>query len=188
LIGKIKKIIKIDKPQKFIREDKVEKPRIELLAHTKMSSFDGIVSSGDLIMRSKQYHWPAIGIADRYNVQAYPEIIGAAKKNNQKIIYGTECDLLDDEIMIVKNPIDAALDKITYVVFDIETTGLINEYDEIIEFGAVKVQNGVIVDRIDFFVKPKNEIPAHITQMTRITNQMVENGTPLVTSLKKIAA
>jgi DNA polymerase-3 subunit alpha (Gram-positive type) len=77
------------------------------------------------------------------------------------------------------------IEKATYVVFDIETTGLVNEYDEIIEFGAVKVQNGVIIDRIDFFVKPKNEIPAHITQMTRITNQMVENATPIVSSLKK---
>lgn len=185
-IGKIKKIIKINQPSKFIREDKSQKPRIELLAHTKMSSFDGIVSSNDLVLRTKKYNWPAIAIADRHNVQAYPEIVGSAKKNNQKIIYGTECDLLDDQIEIVKNPIDAHIDKATYVVFDIETTGLVNEYDEIIEFGGVKIQNGNIVDRIDFFIKPKNEIPTHITQMTRISNQMVEDASPILTSLKKI--
>lgn len=186
LVGKIKKIIKIPQPNKFIREDNAEKPRIELLAHTKMSSFDGITSPNDLILRAKKYHWPAVGIADRYNVQAYPEIINIAKQENQKIIYGTECDMLDDVIEIVQNPIDFDITKATYVVFDIETTGLFNEYDEIIEFGAVKIQNGIIVDRIDFFIKPKNEIPIHITEMTRITNQMVENATPLVTSLKRI--
>jgi DNA polymerase-3 subunit alpha (Gram-positive type) len=88
--------------------------------------------------------------------------------------------------MLVQNPTNASINDSEYVIFDIETTGLVNEYDEIIEFGGVKVKNGLITDRIDFFIKPKHEIPFHIMQMTHITQEMVENGYSIVSGLKKI--
>jgi DNA polymerase-3 subunit alpha (Gram-positive type) len=36
-----------------------------------------------------------------------------------------------------------------YVIFDIETTGLFNDFDEITEFGAIKIKNGVVVEKVD---------------------------------------
>jgi DNA polymerase III alpha subunit (gram-positive type) len=34
-------------------------------------------------------------------------------------------------------------------VFDIETTGLNNEHCEMIEFGAIKIKNGITIDKVD---------------------------------------
>ena len=43
----------------------------------------------------------------------------------------------------------------TYVVFDLETTGLYpNSGDSIIEIGAVKIKNGEIIDRYDELINP----------------------------------
>ena len=46
----------------------------------------------------------------------------------------------------------------SYVCFDLETTGLSPERDEIIEIGAVKVVEGKGVDRFMHFVKPNASI------------------------------
>lgn len=61
----------------------------------------------------------------------------------------------------------------TYVVFDLETTGLSCYEHEIIEIGAIKVENNRIVDTYSSFVKPKNNIPYYITRINGISNQMV---------------
>ncbi|MFH1783754.1 MAG: DHH family phosphoesterase, partial [bacterium] len=45
------------------------------------------------------------------------------------------------------------------VVLDIETTGLNPTSDEIIEIGAVKIRNDIVVDEFRSLIKPKNQIP-----------------------------
>jgi len=55
LTGSVRKIIKIKTPKQYIREDVAKNKRIELLAHTKMSAFDGISSAKELIERSKTF-------------------------------------------------------------------------------------------------------------------------------------
>lgn len=67
----------------------------------------------------------------------------------------------------------------TIVVFDIETTGLDRERDQIIEIGAVKIENGNIVERFSSFVKPTTRIPYDVTKLTGITNEMVEDAPPV---------
>ena len=62
------------------------------------------------------------------------------------------------------------------VVFDVETTGLNPETDQIIELGAVKIERGNIVEKFSTFVKPTIEIPYEVTELTHITNEMVENA------------
>lgn len=63
-----------------------------------------------------------------------------------------------------------------YVVVDLETTGL-DPYKgcEIIEIGITEIVDNKIVRNYSRFVKPKNKIPAFITDITNITNDMVEN-------------
>lgn len=61
-----------------------------------------------------------------------------------------------------------------FVCFDLETSGF-GKQAEIIEFGAVKVIDGNIVEEFDELVKPENPIPPSITKLTGITNEDVEN-------------
>ncbi len=62
----------------------------------------------------------------------------------------------------------------TYVVFDLETTGLSSD-SEIIEIGAIKVEKGTITDQFSKLIKPKNPIPANATLVNGITDDMVRN-------------
>ena len=64
----------------------------------------------------------------------------------------------------------------TFVVFDIETTGLDSLSNEIIEIGALKVKDGKVVDTFDHLIKPSHPISDFITNLTGITNEMVETA------------
>lgn len=61
----------------------------------------------------------------------------------------------------------------SYIAFDLETTGLSPEQNEIIEIGALKVRDGRVRDRFMEFACPKEEISPVITNLTGITNEMV---------------
>lgn len=64
----------------------------------------------------------------------------------------------------------------SYIVVDLETTGLSPETDEIIEIAAVKVINGNITEQFSTLVKPTKAIPYYITEITGIDNHMVQNA------------
>lgn len=64
----------------------------------------------------------------------------------------------------------------TFVVFDLETTGLSPESDEIIEIGAVKIVDGLLKETFACFVKPSFPIPAEATAINNITNDMVKDA------------
>ncbi len=63
----------------------------------------------------------------------------------------------------------------SYIVFDTETTGLNDTIDEIIEIGALKYEQNVLVDEFQVLICPKKKIPEMITSITGITNEMVQN-------------
>lgn len=63
----------------------------------------------------------------------------------------------------------------SYVVFDFETTGLSCVNNEIIEIGAIKVKNGHIIETFETLIKPEKQISHKITEITGITNDMVNN-------------
>ena len=74
----------------------------------------------------------------------------------------------------------------TYIVFDLETTGLkANEGDSIIEIGAVKMNDGKIIDTFDLFVNPKRKLDAEIINITGITNEMLEDAIDEESAVKK---
>jgi len=66
----------------------------------------------------------------------------------------------------------------TFVVFDLETTGLNKQSDKIIELGAVKIENGVITQSFSTFIDPGIPIPEQATKINNITNDHVK-GAPL---------
>ena len=56
-----------------------------------------------------------------------------------------------------------------YVVFDLETTGVLSNIDEVIEISAVKVRKGKIVDEFSELVNPCRKIPWQASQVNNIT-------------------
>ena len=63
----------------------------------------------------------------------------------------------------------------TFIVIDLETTGLKPEHDEIIEIAAIKHTKGKINNQfIQALVKPKKKIPTKITEITGITQEMID--------------
>ena len=63
-----------------------------------------------------------------------------------------------------------------FVIVDLETTGLSPQNSEIIEIGAIKVVNNEVVDTMDVFVRPSRPLSWFTTNLTGITNEMVEEG------------
>lgn len=60
-----------------------------------------------------------------------------------------------------------------YVALDIETTGYDPRWDDIIEIGAIRVRDGQPVDRYEQLVNPGRKLPAIITEITGITDDML---------------
>ncbi|GAA3509414.1 DNA polymerase-3 subunit epsilon [Streptosporangium album] len=65
------------------------------------------------------------------------------------------------------------LDQITFVVFDLETTGVSAAEHAITEIGAVKVRGGEVLGEFATLVDPGSPIPPFISVLTGITDAMV---------------
>ena len=163
------------------RMDDAEEKRVELHLHTQMSSMDGVTPVKKYIERAIAWGHKAIAITDHGVVQAFPDAMNAIGKSDLKVIYGVEAYLIDDLGSVVTMPRGQSLDD-TFVVFDIETTGLSKETESITEIGAVKVVDGKVIDRFSTFVNPERPIPAEITKLTGITNEMVADA-PVITEI-----
>ncbi len=64
----------------------------------------------------------------------------------------------------------------TFVAFDLETTGLNVDSDEIIELAAIKIVDGHFTEKFSTFVKPSDHISAKITSITGIDDDMVADA------------
>ncbi len=164
--------------------DEEEEKRVELHLHTKMSTMDAVSTITDYAKQAKKWGWKAIGVTDHGNVQAYPEAQKAGDATGLKILYGIELYMVDEQLEYVFNPSDDILNHSTYVVFDFETTGLSARYDRIIEFGAVKFKDGMIIDSMDMFIDPEMTLPEFIVEKTHITNAMVKGKTKIKEALR----
>jgi DNA polymerase-3 subunit epsilon len=69
----------------------------------------------------------------------------------------------------------------TFVVLDLETTGLDPTRHEIIEIAAIRYRKGTTThDTLQALVKPTKKVPEKITKMTGITQAMLDkDGEPL---------
>jgi DNA polymerase III epsilon subunit family exonuclease len=78
----------------------------------------------------------------------------------------------------------------TFIVFDLETTGLNASRHEIIEVAAIRFKKGTTThDTLQSLVKPKKSVPQKITDLTGITQEMVDcDGEPVHEVLEAFAA
>lgn len=172
--------------------------RVELHAHTMMSQMDGLSDTTKLLRQAQAWGHKAIAITDHNGVQGFVDAFHYYQSANKKIenpddrfkiIYGTELTMIDDTIRIVVRPNDTKLLDNTYVVFDLETTGFnAGGGDSMIEIGAVKIFNGEIIDRFDELINPGRKLPAKITEITSITDEMLEGKPDEETAVKKFIA
>lgn len=63
-----------------------------------------------------------------------------------------------------------------YVVFDLETTGLLTESDSVIEISAIKVLKSCVVDEFSTLVNPGFHIPDSVSAVTGIMDDMVADN------------
>jgi len=68
------------------------------------------------------------------------------------------------------------ISRATFVVVDVETTGMSPINDRITEIAMMKVKNSVLVDEFSTLINPLVTIPAYITSMTGIDNVMVQDA------------
>ena len=63
-----------------------------------------------------------------------------------------------------------------YVLYDLETTGISANYDEVIEISAVKVRGGKIIDEFSTLVNPGRMIPYGASAVNHIYDEMVADA------------
>ena len=160
--------------ESFERTDNAIEKRVELHCHSKASEMDGVSSVKEIFNQAKKWGHRAIAITDHGVVQGFTEkgLGNVYDDPDIKMILGCEAYIVDDFKKIVTNPKGQPFDT-TYVVFDIESTGLNAVKDKIIEIGAVKIKGGEVIDRFSTFVNPLRPIPYEIFQLTSITDDDV---------------
>ncbi len=170
--------------QKVVHTDGEVEKRVELHAHTKMSAQDSVLAVDEYVARAKEYGHVALAVTDKYNVQGLPELAKECKKAGIKPIFGLEGALVDEEgFKIALTDHDIDLDEATYVVYDLETTGISSNYNEIIEIAACKIYHGNIIDEFQTFVNPRRKISEFTTNLTSITDDDVRNAPFIETAI-----
>lgn len=180
----INSINKLEKT-KAKKEDRAEVKMVELHTHSKMSEMVGVEDIGDLIKRAISYGHKAMAITDYSVVHAFPFAYKAAKGKDFKAILGCEMYMVDDTLPMVRDCKTGAIEDTTFVVFDLETFGLNSHKNEIIEIGAIKLKGTRIVDTFSSFVNPNKIIPKKISELTHITQDMVDNAPTIENVLPK---
>lgn len=159
--------------------------RVEFHAHTNMSTMDALPEVEEIVETAAKWGHKAVAITDHGNVQSFPHGYKAAKKAGIQLIYGMEANIVEDRVPIVYNEVEMDLSEATYVVFDVETTGLSAIYNDLIQVAASKMYKGNIIAEFDEFINPGHPLSAFTTELTGITDDHVKNAKPLVQVLKE---
>ena len=166
----------IEKPKKEERMDNAETKRCELHLHSKMSAMDAIGEIADYVKIAAKWGHKAIALTDHDGVYGFPTLMKSIKNGGYDIkpIYGVELTKVSDrKNRIAFNNMDIDLLDATFTVFDVETTGLSNQYDELTEIGAYKVHNGKHIASFEKLIKCNRPLPKKIVAKTHITDEML---------------
>lgn len=168
----------VNEVQMAERKDRApeDEKRVELHLHSNMSQMDAINSVTDYVAQAAKWGHKAIAITDHAGAQAFPDAHAAGKKHGVKILYGIEANIVDDGVPVAYNPSRRELAEDTYVVFDVETTGLSAVYDKIIELAAVKMYKGNVIDTFEAFINPGVPLSQLIINLTGITDNMLKDA------------
>ena len=131
----------------------------ELGVHTRFSCLDGVSSPENYINNAIKKDYAAIAVTDHYNIQSFPKFF-SNKNEKLKIIYGCELEMLDDQtppffLNYQKLDENKKIDEFIYCIFDLETTGLFSEYNEIIEIGYVIYYKEKIIEENNYLIRPE---------------------------------
>ncbi len=168
-----------------LRQDQAPVKRIELHAHTKMSTKDAVCDAGDLVRLAASFGHSAVAVTDHGIVQAFPDAAAARsslkkQKTDIKVIYGMEGYLVDDGQATAWLTEDADL-KDGYVAIDVETTGLDPAVDRLIEVAAVHFapdgRGGFCPgDRWTSLVNPGIPVSPKSQELTGISTEMIQDA------------
>lgn len=167
------------------RLDQAAQRRVELHAHTKMSTRDAVCSASDLVNLAASLGHEAVAITDHGVVQSFPE---AAETRRQlagrgqpiKLIYGLEGYLTDDGPSVVWQADDASLSD-GYIALDVETTGLDPAVDRLIEVAAIHFQPDgqggfTAADRKVSLLNPGIPVSPRSEELTGISTDMLRDA------------
>ena len=159
--------------------------RVELHLHTAMSKMDATTSTKAAIKQAAAWGHRAIAITDHGVCTSFPDALHtvedwkgapmvAGTNEPIKVLYGCEGYYVNDVDgrLVVIGDGDMTFDE-PYVAFDLETTGLFDDRDKIIEIGAVVMQRGKEIDRFQTFVDPEQKLPQEIVDLTGITDDLL---------------
>lgn len=182
----------IEKVAEVKRVDEADEKRVELHVHTKLSEMDGVCNIEEYIDQANAWGMDAIAITDHLVVQAFPkaqhkvDAINKGREKPFKMIYGLEMNMVDPALQIVRNIQDIELEKGTYCVFDLETTGLSTRFDHIIEFGGQIVKDRACIKSLQLFIKPPTPLSAFTTELTGITEEHLKDAKSFEESVDEI--
>jgi len=160
-------------------KDNSKLKRVELHAHSKMSTMDGVILASDLIDFAFNLGHSGIAITDLKSIQAFPLIQEHIEKNytnkDFKVVFGCEFGIIDYENNIVLNSKNKDLNfnylNKDFVLFDLETSGLSANFNKIIEFGAIKYNFLTkSSESLSFLIKQDIKIDEEISKITNLSN------------------
>ena len=84
-----------------------------------------------------------------------------------------------EEMQIVYQEQHQSFESVSYIVFDIETTGLNVTKDELIQISAVKIEKGEKIDSFNEYITPSQPLSDFIKEITNITDEDIVNSKSL---------
>ena len=174
--------------------------RVELHLHTAMSKMDATTSTKAAIKQAAAWGHRAIAITDHGVCTSFPDAlhtiedwkgapIVAGTDQPIKVLYGCEGYYVNDvdDRMVVQGQQDMPFDG-EYVAFDLETTGLSDRTDRVIEIGAVIMKNGKELERYQTFVNPHRKLSQEVIELTGITDDLLVDAPSIEDVLPRFLA